>query len=285
MNPALRLSMFSKLTAITAVLLAAALVPQGHAQITNLSNGNSAVAINFGSQAGMYQWTINGQNQLAQQWFWYRVGSDPSGQHSIDTIGTPSVNVVGNSVEAIYTAPTFGIDITYTLTGSSPGQWTSDVTENISIYNLSASPIDFNFFQYSDFALGGSNGNEVATIYVNNQNFFTKANVTKADNQLSETIDQPLANAGEADLGNNTLNRLNSGNLYDLNNNIISGPDANLDATWALEWNFTLGAQGSDTDTMNVIKDKKLSVQPIPEPGLMTFGVALLSAFILRRKR
>src|SRR5215471_15884878 len=68
-------------------------------QIVNLNNGNSSASVNLGSQAGMYQWAINGQNQLNQQWFWYRVDGDPTGQHSIDTIGTPSFISNANSVD------------------------------------------------------------------------------------------------------------------------------------------------------------------------------------------
>jgi len=272
-----------KMKTTLAVLLAAAVIPNVQA-VTTLTDGNSSVSVDFNSQAGMNQWTINGQNQLAQQWFWYRVGSD-SGQFSIDTIGTPMVNTAGNSIHAIYTGASFGIDLIYTLVGSSPGQWTSDVTENISIYNLSGAPLDFHFYQYSDFALAGSAGGEQSKIFINNDNFFTKANVTKAANQLSETIDQPLANEGEANLGNNTLTSLNSGSAYTLNGNTFAGPDDNLDATWALQWDFTLGEVGSETDTANVIKDKKLSVEPIPEPTSLSVGVLALGAFILRRRK
>src|SRR5437762_12525225 len=57
------------------------------ASVVTLTSGNSSATVDLGSQAGMSQWLINGQNQLNQQWFWYRVDNDPTGQHSIDTIG------------------------------------------------------------------------------------------------------------------------------------------------------------------------------------------------------
>jgi hypothetical protein len=105
--------------------------------------------------------------------------------------------------------------------------------------------------------------------------------VTKGANGLSETIDQPLANAAEADLGHNTLNRLNQGSPYNLNNNLTSGPDPSLDATWALQWDFTIDPNGS----VDVIKDKKLSVAPVPEPGAVSFALLGLAAFVWRRSR
>ena len=38
---------------------------------------------------------------------------------------------------------------------------TSDIAETISIYNSSAAPLPFHFFQYSDFNLGAPNGDSV----------------------------------------------------------------------------------------------------------------------------
>ena len=40
-----------------------------------LTNGNSTVAIKPDGPIGMSDWRIDGQNQLNQQWFWYRVGA------------------------------------------------------------------------------------------------------------------------------------------------------------------------------------------------------------------
>lgn len=256
-------------------------VSGANAQVVNLANGNSTAQVNLGSQAGMDSWTINGQQQLAQQWFWYRVDGDPSGQHSIDTIGPASFINNANSLDATYTSGNaFSIELTYTLNGGSPGNWNSDITENISINNLTASPLVFHFFQYSDFALAGTHGGETANIFQNG-GFFSQANVTKAGSQLAETIDQPLANEAEADLATNTRNHLNQGSPYTLNGNLNSGPDATLDATWAFEWDFTIDPNSS----VAVLKDKKLSVAPIPEPATAALlGLGLL-AFALRRNR
>ena len=282
------MSLSRKLRTITVGALAAASVSSAAfgASIVNLTDGNSSATVDLGSQAGMSQWLINGQNQLNQQWFWYRIGNDPTGQHSIDTIGGLSYVNNANSVIATYTSATFSLEIAYTLNGGVAGgsDWTSDITENISIHNLTGSTLNFHFYQYSDFALAGTFGNEIASIYQSG-GFYSKATVIKAASQLSETIDQPLANEAEADIGTATLNRLNQGSPYTLNNTLSSGPDANLDATWALQWDFSLAANGLLGDTVDVIKDKKLSVAPIPEPA--TFSLALLgcAAFILRRKR
>jgi len=120
----------------------------------------------------------------------------------------------------------------------------------------------------------------MATIFQNG-GFYSRAKVVKFANQLSETIDQPLANEAEADLATATRDRLNQGSPYTLNGVASAGPDPALDATWALEWDFSIAANGS----VDVIKDKKLSVAPIPEPGVLSLAVLGLAAFVLRRSR
>ena len=281
MNRLARLSPTTPSHTIAAMAAACAVYLSAEgAQFVTLNSGNSSASIDLGSQAGMNQWLINGQSQLQQQWFWYRVGNSGP-QHSIDTIGGMTETHNANSVDATYNHGDFSIELTYTLTGGAAGgnDWTSDITENITINNLTSSPLDFHFFQYSDFALAGSQGGETASIFQSG-GFFSRAKVMKAANQLSETIDQPLANRAEADIGPNTLNRLNGG-FYNLNNTLNSGPDPSQDATWALQWDFTIDPNGS----VDVIKDKKLSVAPVPEPGAVSFALLGLAAFFLRRNR
>jgi hypothetical protein len=233
----------------------------------------------------MNSWQINGQEQLAQQWFWYRVGS--AQQRTIDTIGGLSFTASANTLNATYTDAVnlFSVNITYQLSGGLTGgsDWTSDITETITVNNFSSSPLNFHFYQYSDFRLAGSSGGESVQIFQNG-GFFSKAKVTKGPNQVSETIDTPLADHAEAGLTSdspNTLFRLNNVPGLVLNDNLTAGPDAVADATWAYQWDFTIAANGS----VDVLKDKKLSVAPIPEPGtvgLCALGVAML---VLRRKR
>ena len=63
------------------------------AQVVTLTDGNSLAQIDPHSQAGMFNWSVQGLNQLYQQWFWYR--TDDGLQHSIDTISTPTVVTYG----------------------------------------------------------------------------------------------------------------------------------------------------------------------------------------------
>ena len=67
MNTALpKKAFFTGLAAL--VLCACGLVSQSQADIINLTNKNSSAQIDTGSQAGMFNWFVDGQDQLAQQW-------------------------------------------------------------------------------------------------------------------------------------------------------------------------------------------------------------------------
>src|SRR6266568_1069539 len=127
---------------------------QSQAQIT-LHDQNSTAQIDPHSQAGMFHWDIQGQNELVQQWFWYRIG--PAGpERSLDTISPAAVSpfLGSRGVAITYTGPQFSIETDYTLTGGAPappgqiGQ--ADMGESIRINNLTGTTLDFHFFQYSD---------------------------------------------------------------------------------------------------------------------------------------
>ena len=69
------------------LVLSGMLLLPGHgiAQIVTLNDGGSSATIDLGSSAGMNNWTVLGQNQLNQQWFWYR--TDGGAPQPINTIG------------------------------------------------------------------------------------------------------------------------------------------------------------------------------------------------------
>src|SRR5207244_2262540 len=94
--------------------------------------------------------------QLHQQWFWYRVGNTP--EQSIDTISAPTISPYLGSQGAVitYATPAFNLAVNYLLSGGpfvSPSGETADadVSEFITITNLSANPLSFHLFLYSDF--------------------------------------------------------------------------------------------------------------------------------------
>ncbi len=238
---------------------------QSSAQIVTLTDINSVAQINTASQAGMFNWIVDGQDQLAQQWFWYRVG--PVGpESSVNTISAPTIITPNaKTLNVSYNNGAYAVAINYTLNGQAPGSGLSGLGELIRISNFTAAPLDFHFYQYSDFDLGGPNSVQLA------KNLFTGlyniADQVGTGATLSETVATPGANHGEAGLFPFTLNRLNDGLATTLNDNNSAGPG---DTTWAFEWDLTIPA-GSSFDI-----NKALSLA-VPEPS----SVALISLGIM----
>lgn len=255
--------------ALTALLALLAWSPDASAVV--LTDLNSRVDIDQNSQAGAYNWVVDGTDMLYQQWFWYRIGSTGP-EHSIDTISAPVVNQLDPATVRIgYAGGGVAIDLLYSLFGGAAGSTQSDLGEQIRIRNTGTNAISFHFFQYSDFDLCDIGGDTV--------NVESGSRVVQADGtcSLTETVVLPAANLWEANVYSSTLTSLNNATATTLNGNSVFGPG---DATWAYQWDLNLGAG----DSFLISKNK--SIQPIPEPGTLTLiGIGAGLAGLARRRR
>jgi hypothetical protein len=253
-----------RIVSLSAVVLACgALVwpSQGQTPVTPvpMSDGNTTAMVDVGSDMGMYQWTVNGQNQLKQQWFWYRMGSGK--QYSIDTINDPVyTQPTDNSLSTTYANDTLSVSVDYVLKDSGTGL--ADISESISITNRSGGSLDMHFFQYVDFNLGGTpSGDEVWA-------WSTGAIQQKGESGVAEGIIDPEASHFEA-----ATTGGESSTLYRLMNNsgvtLGDSDQAAGDTTWAFQWDFSLGAG----DKVDILKDKLVWTANIPEPS----GTALIA--------
>jgi len=254
----------------------------GHAQYT-LSSGNSSVAINPSSQTGMDSWIVDGQNQLNQQWFWYRIGSTGP-EASFDTISTPVINPINASIlQTTYANSIFSATVLYSLDGGAIGSGTSDLSEQISIQNLTGTTLSFHFFQYADFNLGGTPNNDTGDLTLSRRNTYGGTVQYNSSCHLSENVDtvvsQP-ASRGQFGTGNTILNLLNDGSPTTLNNNFSASGNVN----WALEWDVSIAAGG----TLLISKDLNIvgvcPVNPIPEPATWSLALfGLISCGLFKR--
>jgi hypothetical protein len=249
--------------AVVALLIGA---PPANAAITTLSDLNSTVTIDSGSQAGMSSWVVDGVNQLFQQWFWYRIGST-GGESSINTISAATVTpgLGTRQVDITYSNSSLSVDVVYTLTGGTAGTHTSDVAESIRITNTSSASETIHFFQYSDFDLNNTLGGQ--TVSFPNVNTVDQ---TGTGVVLSETVATPAPNERQASPFPVIVNSLNDANPTTLDG---TNTAINTDATWGFQWDTTLGAGGS----MLISKDKRLSASGVPEPA----SIVLLGSFLL----
>lgn len=280
-----------------AVLAAAVLAGSvAHGAIITLTDGNSVAKLDPLSQAGMFHWNVQGQNQLVQQWFWYRVGNSGPEQ-SIDTLGTPTVTLFNGSsgVTTTYTTANFTLSIRYLLTGGAvvgSGHANADIAETITITNNTANPLNFHLFQYSDFDMDGPAGDTVSLGVLGTPPRFIVADQTNgATVSLSETVVTPKANHGEVATFPLILNKLNDGLTTTLNDSV--GPVGPGDVAWALQWDFTgigndyaaIPAFGSAIISKDKFLDVVIPGGGVPEPASLGLLSAGLMGLLLRRKR
>jgi len=245
-----------------------------------VTDGNSTVVIDPTSSSGMFTWSVDGVDQMFQQWFWYRIGNTGPEQ-AINTLSAPVVGVLGTTVQITYTSNDLEIRTTYNLTGAPVGSGTSDVAETIRITNLSGDTLDLHFFQYSDFDLDGTSGNDIGQLV--NANTVRQWDATNTQILLTETVVTPAANHYEIDTFANTLNSLTDGLPTTLSDSSpYVGPG---DVTWAFEWDRTLAGSGAGSSFI-ISKDKNIATSPVPEPAsLVLMGMGLLGVGLLAKKR
>jgi len=267
-------------TLCIALVASALVISASKAQVFTMHDANSIATVdvtqNGGPGKGMNSWSVSGVNQLSKQWFWYRTSAGGL-QRSIDTISAPIASqssVGGPDLTVIYGNALFDLRIDYQMHGATGGN--ADIQESISIVNKTGSVLPFTFFQFSDFDLAGNPAGDSVSIHSNGTGY-DQATQTKIATQISETVITPPADRTEANYAPNTFNSLESAVGYNLNNVTSAGPG---DVTWAYQWNFSIAPHAEQ----DILKDKILSVDPVPEPSALVLGLLGVGAFVLRRR-
>ncbi|HVT28820.1 MAG TPA: PEP-CTERM sorting domain-containing protein [Lacipirellulaceae bacterium] len=252
------------------------------AALFTLVDDNSIAQFDTATQANNFNWFVDGNDVLAQQAFWFRIGN--VAEQSVHTLpigvqGVSDGNFDGNNdtlfVRYVDGFGGFRIETRYTIDGGTPGSGASDLAEQISITSQIGVPLDFHFFQYADFDIGPAD----SAVFTNPNSVrqFSPAS------ELTETVVTPVPTHREIASFPVMLNKLNDGTPTVLSDTppigVIAGPG---DMTWAYEWDFQL-APGA---TFQISKDKNLHAGPVvPEPAsacLMLLGMGLL---MLRQRR
>jgi hypothetical protein len=159
------------------------------------------------------------------------------------------------------------IETRYSLDGGAAGSGSSDMAAQISITNLTGSPMDFHFFQYADFDLAGGGGDSAV---------FTNLNAVQQfgpGTHLLESVVTPVPNHREIAFFPVTLNKLNDGVATTLSDTPIGTVVGPGDLAWANQWDVVI-APGA---TFQISTDTNLNA--VPEPGLgslLTVGIGLL---------
>ncbi|MBI5388397.1 MAG: VPDSG-CTERM sorting domain-containing protein [Verrucomicrobia bacterium] len=245
-----------------------------------LTDGNSTAQVDADSTAGMWNWTVDGVNQLARQWFWYRVGNT-GGERGINTLTTVSrTQPDAASLNMTWRNGSFEITIKYSLLGGSAGSGFSDISEQISIKNTGSSMLNFHFFQYSDFDLNRTPNDDTA--YFDTDRSVVQLNTTDGL-QLSETSVSRTPDHRQIAINPALFNSLNDTSPTTLTDTPTGGATVGpTNVSWAFQWDFNIAA-GS---TVGFSKDKTLTHTAVPDSGatVALLGAALTGLALLGRR-
>jgi hypothetical protein len=267
--------------ALALLALSGILAEPSSAGLFTLVDGNSSADFDTNASFNAYNWNVDGVDQLFEQSFWYRIGnSSEAPVHSlpVTTEGTTDTNFDGahDTLFVRYGGQGFDIEIRYVLDGGLPFSGAADMGEQVSVSNLTDSPLDFHIFQYVDFDLGAGAGGD--------RGVFTNPNTVrqwKGLLRLTETVVTPVPSHRELDFYPATLGRLNDAVATTLSDTPIGAVLGPGDVTWAYQWDTLISPRG----TFQISKDKNLSAGVIPEPASLVL-ISFAGVFMmLRRKR
>lgn len=270
-----------KTVTTVSVLLAVAAVassPVSAASYVLTDNGSTA-RIDADSGAGMYDWVVGNEDQLEKQWFYYRTPNSGAYAQPINAISPSVLNFQsGNTLITTYANSDFSLTISYILNG---GTLTANILESIVVKNTSGAPLQFTFFQYSDFDLLGTPNDDTV--------LFTAYDAVKQTDasslyNIQEGINNPLAHKLEAGLSGlgGTLDKILNNANYDLND--VFNNSGNV--TWAFQWNFEIGwdYETNIGEEQPIFKNKTITLPAVPEPATAAILVMAAGALALRRR-
>jgi hypothetical protein len=266
----------------TAIGLFGPFAHRASATLFTLNDGNSSIDFDTSSSTNSSNWVVDGVNHLTSQAFWYRVGN--AAEQPLNSVPHPN-ELASNTdfdpgldtLTIQYDGVGFTVTVSYSLAGGAPGSLVAGMTENITINNNGIGNLDFHFFQYSDFDLLGTAGNDGA--------IFTNVNAVQqfdGNLALAETVTTIAPNHREIGGVPTIVNKLNDGVATTLSDTPPIGLPTLLPGnySWAYQWDLLIPAGGS----VHIGKAKNIAF--VPEPCSALLGsLGALALFGARARR
>lgn len=271
----------STLFAIFSTLLAAH--SQAQTYTVPSPNGQSTLQATLsGAGSGLSSWQFAGNSQLAQQWFYYSLGS--GAVNSIDQIAGPtSINNHGGAapfLSTVYSNANISVTAKFSLNNL------PTLSDTLTILNPlgSGQTQTFHFYQYSDFDLGGAAGGQTVQFSNNGSGVNYQVNQGGLGGVSLQGV---ISGAGfslvraQAGVFSGSQFGLGNGNPAPVldNTTLVAGPG---DAVYAYEWDETLAP--GDSFQISELQ----TVSSVPEPSsiaLLVLGVGAFWVMTFRRGR
>ncbi|HLH54950.1 MAG TPA: hypothetical protein VKY92_15170 [Verrucomicrobiae bacterium] len=200
-----------------------------------LVSGNSAVQIDPTTANGVYSWTVDGIEQMSQQWFWIQSGTNTT-QVSIDQVATAlGETITASSASFDYYTPGLIAKLSFLLQGGPPGSHASTLVESVSLQNTTNTASTIHFYGYTDFDLGGSTDGDTVS--------FPAANLALQQGKsmsATQTLGGPVPNFWEASWYALSLDSL-QGPTHAVLSDKLNPPLAG-DQTFAFQWDLAVPA-------------------------------------------
>jgi hypothetical protein len=233
-----------------------------------VSSGNASITVDPGSVFGLSSYTLNGTEQIFEQWFWYRQSSFPYEQ-PLNTLPLLSSSAAENRIQLSFASPSLGVDLGYQLNGTAAGDNFASLRETVTLRNFTGMPLPLAWYMETDFDLGGFGGQDVINGGLGGILQTDGTTVLSVISSLTPDAFQaapfPVLFLSLTDFSATNLN----------NSGLPFGPG---DGTFAYQWSLVIPANGSITYSI----DKNF----IPEPGtamLCIVGLSLWTAARVRR--
>jgi hypothetical protein len=277
-------------------------IPETTLTLTS-TDGYSVSTINPLTSAGMNSLTINGTQQIANQWYYYRESTGPGSFSPINNLGPPTQSYVeqDNSNaptgtydigDVKYASTTVGgvpftVNLNYDLTGGGPTGVL--LTEVVTIANLSATTaLPFDIIEYNHFTLDNDSNNETVQLKPPTgsdeavQSDTQGASITEDATVTSNSNNPPDFHEAALFPGNANLDFLKA-TFTDLNDATLAGSPTPGDVLWDFEWDGTDGT-GFIPANKDLIISKNIAIT-VPEPATAGLALGGASLFAIRRPR
>ncbi len=131
--------------------------------LTDFLGPNSVVNIDPVTQAGVYEWLVDGVNHMNQNSYWFRIGN--GNITPITALGAPTIiPQLDMMCDVLYSGDLFDVQISYMLMGAAENTGQSDIAQTVSITNKSEGIIDLRLYEYHNLDLNGRAGGQVGLL-------------------------------------------------------------------------------------------------------------------------